>query len=106
MRTPGKAGSGAVPGGCISTTSPCRRLPLNSAAPGMPPGALIVRARAALRRVHEGKIGCDDLRQGVAAMTDPLEVLRRPLVPLAPDPAFAARLRERIKRAVTTEGEA
>lgn len=37
-------------------------------------------------------------------MTDPLEVLRRPLVPLAPDPAFAAQLRERIRRALT-EGE-
>lgn len=34
-------------------------------------------------------------------MTDPLDVLRRPLVPLAPDPAFAARLRDRIRRALT-----
>jgi predicted enzyme related to lactoylglutathione lyase len=37
-------------------------------------------------------------------MSDPLEALRRPLVPLAPDPAFAARLRERIRLALT-EGE-
>jgi hypothetical protein len=37
-------------------------------------------------------------------MTDPLEALRRPLVPLAPDPAFAARLRGRIKRALTEGG--
>ncbi len=37
-------------------------------------------------------------------MADPLEVLRRPVVPLAPDPAFAARLRDRIRRALT-EGE-
>lgn len=34
-------------------------------------------------------------------MTDPLDILRRPLVPLDPDPAFAARLRERIRRALT-----
>ncbi|HEY1705798.1 MAG TPA: VOC family protein [Trebonia sp.] len=33
-------------------------------------------------------------------MTDPLEVLRQPLVPLAPDPAFAASLRDRIRRAL------
>ncbi|MCL2585002.1 MAG: VOC family protein [Streptosporangiales bacterium] len=37
-------------------------------------------------------------------MTDPLEVLRQPLVPLEPDPAFAARLRNRVRRALT-EGE-
>jgi predicted enzyme related to lactoylglutathione lyase len=36
-------------------------------------------------------------------MTDPLEVLRQPLVPLAPDPAFAASLRDRIRREI--EGE-
>lgn len=34
-------------------------------------------------------------------MTDPLDVLRQPLVPLDPDPAFAARLRDRIRRALT-----
>lgn len=37
-------------------------------------------------------------------MNDPLDVLRQPLVPLAPDPAFAARLRDRVRRALT-EGE-
>lgn len=37
-------------------------------------------------------------------MTDPLEVLRQPLVPLAPDPAFAARLRERIRLALDEDG--
>ena len=37
-------------------------------------------------------------------MTDPLDVLRRPLTPRAPDPAFAAQLRERIRRALT-EGD-
>jgi len=39
-------------------------------------------------------------------MTDPLDILRRPLVRLAPDPAFASRLRERLRRALTEpEGE-
>ena len=38
-------------------------------------------------------------------MTDPLDVLRLPLVPLAPDAAFAARLRGRIQRDLT-EGDA
>lgn len=36
-------------------------------------------------------------------MPDPLEILRRPIVPLDPDPSFAARLRERLTRAL--EGE-
>lgn len=31
-------------------------------------------------------------------MADPLEVLRRPIVPLDPDPAFTARLRSRLER--------
>jgi uncharacterized glyoxalase superfamily protein PhnB len=33
-------------------------------------------------------------------MTDPLEALRTPVVPVDPDPAFAARLRERLRRAL------
>ncbi|TDC68341.1 glyoxalase [Actinomadura sp. GC306] len=33
-------------------------------------------------------------------MTDPLEALRSPIVPVAPDPIFAARLRERLQRAL------
>lgn len=33
-------------------------------------------------------------------MTDPLEALRTPIVPVDPDPAFAARLRERLRRAL------
>jgi predicted enzyme related to lactoylglutathione lyase len=37
-------------------------------------------------------------------MSDPLEALRCPLVPLAPDPAFTARLRERIRLALTEGG--
>jgi predicted enzyme related to lactoylglutathione lyase len=37
-------------------------------------------------------------------MADPLEILRRPLVPLDPDLAFASRLRARLARALT-EGE-
>jgi predicted enzyme related to lactoylglutathione lyase len=37
-------------------------------------------------------------------MTDPFHVLRRPLVRLAPDPAFAARLRDRVQHALT-EGD-
>ena len=37
-------------------------------------------------------------------MADPLEILRRPLVPLDPDPSFARRLRARVARALT-EGE-
>jgi uncharacterized glyoxalase superfamily protein PhnB len=38
-------------------------------------------------------------------VTDPFEALREPVVPVAPDPAFAARLRERLTRAVLNEGE-
>ncbi|GAB1510266.1 VOC family protein [Actinophytocola sp. KF-1] len=38
-------------------------------------------------------------------MTDPFEALRRPVVPVAPDPAFADRLRERLTRAVFDQGE-
>ncbi|HWA67591.1 MAG TPA: VOC family protein [Mycobacteriales bacterium] len=37
-------------------------------------------------------------------MADPLEILRRPIVPLDPDPTFASRLRSRIERALI-EGE-
>lgn len=37
-------------------------------------------------------------------MIDPLDVLRQPLVPLAPDPGFAVRLRERVRRALA-EGD-
>jgi uncharacterized glyoxalase superfamily protein PhnB len=37
-------------------------------------------------------------------MADPLEILRRPLVPLDPNPAFASRLRARLAHALT-EGE-
>lgn len=33
-------------------------------------------------------------------MTDPLEALHAPVVPVEPDPAFAARLRERMRRAL------
>ncbi|HVX70567.1 MAG TPA: glyoxalase, partial [Mycobacteriales bacterium] len=33
-------------------------------------------------------------------MADPLEALRRPIVPLDPDPSFAARLRSRLTRAL------
>lgn len=38
-------------------------------------------------------------------MTDPFDALREPAVPAAPDPAFAARLRERLTRAVLNQGE-
>lgn len=38
-------------------------------------------------------------------MSDPFEALREPVVPVAPDPSFAARLRERLTRAVLTQGE-
>jgi uncharacterized glyoxalase superfamily protein PhnB len=38
-------------------------------------------------------------------MTDPFEALREPVVPVAPDPQFAARLRERLTRAVLDQGE-
>ncbi|MGP4029469.1 VOC family protein [Actinomadura sp. 3N407] len=33
-------------------------------------------------------------------MTDPLEALRAPVVPVEPDPTFEARLRERLRRAL------
>ena len=38
-------------------------------------------------------------------MTDPFEALRAPVVPVTPDPTFAARLRERLTRAVLNQGE-
>lgn len=38
-------------------------------------------------------------------MTDPFDVLREPAVPVAPDPSFTARLRERLTRAVFDQGE-
>lgn len=38
-------------------------------------------------------------------MTDPFDALREPAVPVAPDPTFAARLRERLTRAVFDQGE-
>src|SRR5262249_18841727 len=38
--------------------------------------------------------------EGSAAMTDPLDVLRAPLTPADPDPAFAGRLRDRLERAL------
>jgi uncharacterized glyoxalase superfamily protein PhnB len=38
-------------------------------------------------------------------MTDPFDALYEPVVPVAPDPSFAARLRERLTRAVLTGGE-
>jgi predicted enzyme related to lactoylglutathione lyase len=39
------------------------------------------------------------------AVPDPLDALRTPITPIAPDPAFAARLRRRIERLVTTRQE-
>lgn len=38
-------------------------------------------------------------------MTDPFDALRKPVVPVAPDPEFAARLRDRLTRAVFDQGE-
>ena len=38
-------------------------------------------------------------------MTDPFDVLREPVVPVTPDPSFAARLRERLTRAVLNQGD-
>lgn len=38
-------------------------------------------------------------------MTDPFEALHEPVVPVAPDPSFAARLRERLTRAVLNQGD-
>lgn len=38
-------------------------------------------------------------------MADPLESLRTPVTPVAPDPAFARRLRARIERALSPSGE-
>jgi uncharacterized glyoxalase superfamily protein PhnB len=36
---------------------------------------------------------------------DPFEALREPVVPVAPDPSFTARLRERLTRAVLNQGD-
>jgi predicted enzyme related to lactoylglutathione lyase len=38
-------------------------------------------------------------------VTDPLDVLRTPVTPVAPEPAFAARLRARVVRALTPDPE-
>jgi uncharacterized glyoxalase superfamily protein PhnB len=38
-------------------------------------------------------------------VTDPFEALREPVAPVPPDPTFAARLRERLTRAVLNQGE-
>ena len=38
-------------------------------------------------------------------MSDPFEALREPVAPVAPDPSFAARLRERLIRAVLNQGD-
>ena len=38
-------------------------------------------------------------------MTDPFDALRTPVSPLDPDPAFAARLRTRIERALARPEE-
>jgi predicted enzyme related to lactoylglutathione lyase len=38
-------------------------------------------------------------------VSDPLDVLRTPIVPMAPDPMFAARLRRRIERLLDQSGE-
>ena len=38
-------------------------------------------------------------------MTDPFDALREPVAPVTPDPAFAARLRERLTRAVLNRGD-
>ena len=38
-------------------------------------------------------------------MTDPFDALREPVVPVDPDPEFAARLRDRLTRAVFDQGE-
>jgi uncharacterized glyoxalase superfamily protein PhnB len=38
-------------------------------------------------------------------VTDPFDALREPVVPVAPDPSFTARLRDQLTRAVLTPGE-
>ena len=38
-------------------------------------------------------------------MTDPLDVLRSPVSPVAPDPAFVTRLRARLVDALTPDPE-
>jgi uncharacterized glyoxalase superfamily protein PhnB len=38
-------------------------------------------------------------------MTDPFDALREPVAPVTPDPGFAARLRERLTRAVLNQGD-
>jgi len=38
-------------------------------------------------------------------MTDPFDALREPVTPVDPDPDFAARLRERLTRAVLDRGD-
>jgi hypothetical protein len=38
-------------------------------------------------------------------MSDPFEALREPVVPVTPDPSFAARLRERLTRAALNQGD-
>src|SRR5262249_62017474 len=75
--------------------APCRSggWPPSSAARCTPPGRCWCgpgRRSAPLTQPAEGS----------AAMTDPLGALRAPLTPADPDPAFAARLRARLERAL------
>src|SRR5262249_2594100 len=75
------------------TTCRFRRSPRSSAARCTPPRRCWCgpgRRSAPLTQTGEGS----------AAMTDPLDVLRAPLTPADPDPAFAARLRARLERAL------
>ena len=71
-----------------STGCRCPRSPRPSAAPCTPPRRCWCEPASAFRRAYE-----DRRRQ---PMNDPMEVLRLPVVPIAPRPAFAGELRARL----------
>ncbi|KAB2344327.1 VOC family protein [Actinomadura rudentiformis] len=51
-------------------------------------------------RSRPGPTKVPSTRERRAVMTDPMEALRTPVLPVDPDPIFAARLRERMRRAL------
>src|SRR5262249_3282935 len=75
------------------TTCRSPRSPRSSAVPCTPPRRCwYVPGRRSVPHMRRG--------EGRTAMTDPLDALRAPVPPAAPDPAFAARLRARLERAL------
>src|SRR5215469_17701791 len=74
-------------------TCRCPRWPACSAEPCTPPRRCWSGpGRRSAPRTRQG--------EGRSAMPDPFDALRDPVTPVEPDPAFAARLRDRLERAL------